>query len=105
QLIGYGVDPECILPMYPLLLTQSLLDKYRNTLTRLYGNRTAGGSKPRIQLLTLNRSGCNARALYDYAPDDIRERYDLELVTEADESDGAVDCIVTTHRSRTLTSG
>jgi len=102
QLIELGVLPDIILPLYPLQLTQSLLDDYKQALNMLYDNRQDSSGKRRIQLISSNRSGCNARALYDYAPPTIMERYEVRLVTEAEVDAGEADCVVTTHRNRTL---
>lgn len=101
QLLGLGVRPEKILPMYPGHYSWLLRQDYRAALDRLYRKRYAGSERPRIVLLSASRSGCNARALYEYAPETIRRRYDIHLA-DSQFTGMDVDCVVTTHRNFTL---
>lgn len=102
QLIGLGIASEKIVPLYPAHYTSSLLDEYQKTLKQLYRQNSRLDGKPAIRLLTMNRSGCNARALYTYAPPEMLDQYDIRLITDFAKEAADADCIVTTHRNGSL---
>ncbi len=103
QLLHLGVPHERILPLYPVQYAQNLLHDYKSALQSLYRSASQRSGKPKIRLLTANRSGCNARALYEYVPEEMRQRYDIALITDFASGATEADCVGTTHRNGTLT--
>ncbi|MBN2980620.1 CDP-glycerol glycerophosphotransferase family protein [Cohnella algarum] len=103
QLIQFGVEPKKIIPFYYRHYSDQVQNYHKSVLDSLYTQFSRKKARPEIALISNSFSGCNARALYEFIPDKIKEQFEVQLITENSENNVAhADVVVTTHRNFTL---
>lgn len=97
QLLELEVDVGKMIPMYSEVHTSQVKDYIDSVLNEI--TYTDNHEIKRISMVTVNRSGCNSRALYHLAPGYIKDKYELILSEKGSLSNVENNVVITTHRN------
>lgn len=98
KLLQMGVPFQKLVPINPELFHRSLSARHHESLELLKKPRKAPGRKARIALINYNNSNYHGYALMKYIPDDILEKYEVDLIQEENrEALHDYDVIVSSH--------
>jgi len=104
QLVGLNVNPSLIIPVFYRYFADEMQTYHKSILRQLYLRTDNLPDRPRITVVSNSYSGCNARAMFLFQPESIKQRYDVELLNER-EAVVQADVVITTHRNVTLSTG